>query len=260
MRFLLALRAIFFVLFLPGSVAGYIPLESSALRTRCVFPTWVRPLSAPPSWSSSASSSFFAVSGTSSRRARALSPPSILRASSSWVASIGSRGTHVQRGFRVIVGEAWLFGSVSLIKYGAAGARPLPPFRRALRGARAHITVRRLLQRLPPCCATLGLQDEAISRRHREHRRTCRCSRSLEVAINGDSGSDPPDWRIGRRFATRQCSWGINDSRTRAGTRQPPGPPMSHTQGGRRSAIVPARQTSRGDAGRTHRATPSRSG
>jgi hypothetical protein len=168
MRFLLALRAIFFVLFLPGSVAGYIPLESSALRTRCVFPTWVRPLSAPPSWSSSASSSFFAVSGTSSRRARALSPPSILRASSSWVASIGSRGTHVQRGFRVIVGEAWLFGSVSLIKYGAAGARPLPPFRRALRGARADVTVRRILQGLPPCCAALGLHDEAISRGHRK--------------------------------------------------------------------------------------------
>ena len=53
---------------------------------------------------------------------------------------------------------------------------------------------------------------------------------------------------------------GINGSRTRAGTRQPPAPPISHTQGGRRSAIAPAHQTSRGDVRRTHRATPSTSG
>jgi hypothetical protein len=88
MRFLLALRAIFFVLLLPGTVAGYIPfgILSTAGRLR-----------APELSLSSVGASILAIagtspcsaaSGTSSPRARVLSHPSTLRECSSYLVSI----------------------------------------------------------------------------------------------------------------------------------------------------------------------------
>ena len=53
---------------------------------------------------------------------------------------------------------------------------------------------------------------------------------------------------------------GINGSRTRAGTRQPPVLPTGRTREDRRSAIAPGRRTSSGAAGSAHRATPTMRG
>src|SRR6266571_3014393 len=49
----------------------------------------------------------------------------------------------------------------------------------------------------------------------------------------------------------------FSGSRTAAGTRQPPGPPIWSTRADRRAAIAPGLQTSPSDAGSAHRATPS---
>ena len=62
--------------------------------------------------------------------------------------------------------------------------------------------------------------------------------------------------RVRYRTGPRGRSCGINGSRTRAGTGQPPAPPMSSTRADSPSAIAPARQTSRGGAGRSHTAMP----
>src|SRR4051794_40887723 len=52
----------------------------------------------------------------------------------------------------------------------------------------------------------------------------------------------------------------LNDSRTLAGTRQRPVPPMRSRRASRRPAIVRGRGRSRGGAGRTHTATPTTPG
>ena len=56
-------------------------------------------------------------------------------------------------------------------------SRLLPPMGRSLRGAYSHVTVRGVLSGIPASSAALGLHHAAISRGHREHRLTCRCSR-----------------------------------------------------------------------------------
>ena len=83
--------------------------------------------------------------------------------------------------------------------------------------------------------------------------------------IQEQSGND--ERVVGKRWATSQDYplgavpvGGINGSRTRAGTRQPPVPPIRSTRADRRSAIAPGRQTSPGDAGSAHRATPTTPG
>ena len=52
----------------------------------------------------------------------------------------------------------------------------------------------------------------------------------------------------------------ITGSRTRAGTRRPPSPPIRNRPGGRRSAIAPGWKTSHGGEESAHRATPTTSG
>jgi len=61
---------------------------------------------------------------------------------------------------------------------------------------------------------------------------------------------------------TVRRAWGgyFNGSRTPAGRRRPRAPPTRRTRASKRSAIAPGRQTSRGDEGSGHRATPTTPG
>jgi hypothetical protein len=81
MRLLLALRALFFVLLLPGTVAGYIPFSILRAGNLLRVQTSGSPPSAPPSSPSPVLLSSSGASGTSSPQVRALSPLSIPHAS-----------------------------------------------------------------------------------------------------------------------------------------------------------------------------------
>jgi protein-S-isoprenylcysteine O-methyltransferase Ste14 len=143
MRFLLALRAIFFVLLLPGTVAGYVPFRilSAADQVRV-----------PELSLSSAGASIVAIAGAvvllrcvwdffaKGRGTLApIDPPRVLVVSGLYRFT---RNPMYNGVLALILGEAWLFGSMSLLKYALPGVRPLPPLRRSLRGACSHITVR----------------------------------------------------------------------------------------------------------------------
>ena len=118
MRFLLALRAIFFVLLLPGTVAGYIPfgILSTAGRLR-----------APELSLSSVGASILAIVGTvvllrcvwdffakGKGTLAPIDPPRVLVVSGLYRFT---RNPMYNGVIALIVGEAWLFGSVSLLQY-----------------------------------------------------------------------------------------------------------------------------------------------
>jgi protein-S-isoprenylcysteine O-methyltransferase Ste14 len=118
MRFLLALRAIFFVLLLPGSVAGYIPFGILSSENRLRIPD-LGPFSISAAilvvvgvivllrcvWD------FFA---TGKGTLAPIDPPRVLVVGGLYRFT---RNPMYNGVLAVIVGEAWLFGSVSLIKY-----------------------------------------------------------------------------------------------------------------------------------------------
>ena len=113
MRFLLALRAIFFVLLLPGTVAGYIPfgILSTAGRLR-----------APELSLSSVGASILAIAGTVvllrcvwdffAKGKGTLAPIVVVSGLYRFTRNPMYNGV-----IALIVGEAWLFGSVSLLQY-----------------------------------------------------------------------------------------------------------------------------------------------
>ena len=118
MRFLLALRAIFFVLLLPGTVAGYIPfgILSTAGRLR-----------APELSLSSVGASILAIAGTvvllrcvwdffakGKGTLAPIDPPRVLVVSGLYRFT---RNPMYNGVLALILGEAWLFGSVSLLEY-----------------------------------------------------------------------------------------------------------------------------------------------
>jgi protein-S-isoprenylcysteine O-methyltransferase Ste14 len=118
MRFLLALRAIFFVLLLPGSVAGYIPFGILRSENR---------LRIPDLGPSSISAAILVVVGvmvllrcvwdffaTGKGTLAPIDPPRVLVVGGLYRFT---RNPMYNGVLAVIVGEAWLFGSVSLIKY-----------------------------------------------------------------------------------------------------------------------------------------------
>src|ERR1044071_2788459 len=118
MRFLLALRAIFFVLLLPGSVAGYIPFgilrSENGLRIPRLSP-------------SSISASILVVVGaivllrcvwdfftTGKGTLAPVDPPRVLVVGGLYRFT---RNPMYNGVLALILGEAWLFGSVPLLKY-----------------------------------------------------------------------------------------------------------------------------------------------
>ena len=118
MRFLLALRAIFFVLLLPGTVAGYVPFRilSAADQVR-----------GPELSLSSAGASIVAIAGAvvllrcvwdffaKGRGTLApIDPPRVLVVSGLYRFT---RNPMYNGVLALILGEAWLFGSMSLLKY-----------------------------------------------------------------------------------------------------------------------------------------------
>jgi len=118
MRFLLALRAIFFVLLLPGTVAGYVPfcILSAADQVRV-----------PELSLSSAGASIVAIAGAvvllrcvwdffaKGRGTLApIDPPRVLVVSGLYRFT---RNPMYNGVLALILGEAWLFGSMSLLKY-----------------------------------------------------------------------------------------------------------------------------------------------
>ena len=118
MRFLLALRAIFFVLLLPGTVAGYVPFQILRAADR---------LRVPELGPSSAGASILAIAGaavllrcvwdffaTGHGTLAPIDPPRVLVVCGLYRFT----RTPMYNGvLALIVGEAWLFGSVPLLKY-----------------------------------------------------------------------------------------------------------------------------------------------
>ena len=118
MRFLLALRAIFFVLLLPGTVAGYVPFRILSAADQVRVPELSR---------SSAGASIVAIAGAvvllrcvwdffaKGRGTLApIDPPRVLVVSGLYRFT---RNPMYNGVLALILGEAWLFGSMSLLKY-----------------------------------------------------------------------------------------------------------------------------------------------
>ena len=117
MRFLLALRAIFFVLLLPGTVAGYIPFHILRTADR---------LRVPELSLSCVGASILAIAGTvvllrcwdffakGKGTLAPIDPPRVLVVSGLYRFT---RNPMYNGVLALILGEAWLFGSVSLLKY-----------------------------------------------------------------------------------------------------------------------------------------------
>ena len=175
----LAARAAFFVLLLPGTVAGSVPfldppgrepsphsctfhlLRGSQwpCRRRCGGPSQVR-LGLLRHWQRAHS--------------RPVDPPRHLVVCGLYRYT---RNPMLQNGvLTLLLGEAWFFGCTSLHHVHGVGPRRLPPFRHPLRGAHPHGTVQRVLSGISAFSAALGLHDPSLPGRDREHRLTCRCS------------------------------------------------------------------------------------
>jgi protein-S-isoprenylcysteine O-methyltransferase Ste14 len=118
MRLLLALRAIFFVLLLPGTVAGYVPFGILRAADR---------LRLPELSPSSVGASILAIAGTvvllrcvwdffakGHGTLAPIDPPRVLVVSGLYRFT---RNPMYNGVLALILGEAWLFGSVSLLKY-----------------------------------------------------------------------------------------------------------------------------------------------
>ena len=118
MRSLLALRAIFFVLLLPGTVAGYIPFGILSAEDR---------LRVPELSLSAVGASILAIAGTvvllrcvwdffakGMGTLAPIDPPRVLVVSGLYRFT---RNPMYNGVLALILAEAWLFGSVSLLKY-----------------------------------------------------------------------------------------------------------------------------------------------
>ena len=118
MRFLLALRAIFFVLLLPGTVAGYVPF---------LILSAADPVRVPEPSLSSAGASILAIAGAAVllrcvwdffARGRGtlapIDPPRVLVVSGLYRFT---RNPMYNGVLALIVGEAWLFASMALLQY-----------------------------------------------------------------------------------------------------------------------------------------------
>ena len=118
MRFLLALRALFFLLLLPGTVAGYVPLRILQATSR---------LHVPDLAISSGTAAVLAVAGTAvllkcvwdffavgKGTLAPIDPPKHLVVHGLYRFT---RNPMYNGVLAVLIGEAWLFTSVSLIEY-----------------------------------------------------------------------------------------------------------------------------------------------
>ena len=118
MRLLLALRAVFFVLLLPGTVAGYVPFSILHSEDR---------LRVPEPSLSSFGAGILAIAGTAvllrcvwdffakgKGTLAPIDPPRVLVVSGLYRFT---RNPMYNGVLALIVGEAWLFGSVSLLEY-----------------------------------------------------------------------------------------------------------------------------------------------
>jgi protein-S-isoprenylcysteine O-methyltransferase Ste14 len=118
MRFLLALRAIFFVLLLPGTVAGYVPFLILRAADR---------LRVPEFSPSSVGASILVIAGSGvllrcvwdffakgKGTLAPIDPPRVLVVSGLYRFT---RNPMYNGVLALILGEAWLLGSVSLLKY-----------------------------------------------------------------------------------------------------------------------------------------------
>jgi protein-S-isoprenylcysteine O-methyltransferase Ste14 len=118
MRFLLALRAIFFVLLLPGAVAGYIPFGILDNEDR---------LRVPEMCFSSVGAGILAIAGAlvllrcvwdffarGKGTLAPIDPPRVLVVSGLYRFT---RNPMYNGVLALVLGEAWLFGSVSLLEY-----------------------------------------------------------------------------------------------------------------------------------------------
>jgi protein-S-isoprenylcysteine O-methyltransferase Ste14 len=118
MRFLLALRAIFFVLLLPGTVAGYVPFRILRAAGR---------LRVPELGPSSVGAGVLAIAGTAvllrcvwdffakgKGTLAPIDPPRVLVVTGLYRFT---RNPMYNGVLALVAGEAWLFSSVSLFKY-----------------------------------------------------------------------------------------------------------------------------------------------
>jgi len=176
MRLLLALRALFFVLLLPGTVAGYIPF--SILRAGNL-------LRVPDLGLASVCAAVFAITGAlvllrcvwdffaaGKGTLAPIDPPRFLVVRGLYRFT---RNPMYNGVIALILAEAWLFRSIGLAEYAVLVLILFHLFVVLY----PRVTVRGVVSGLPACRSPLGLHDSAVSREHREHRLTCRCSWSL---------------------------------------------------------------------------------
>src|SRR5262245_60043487 len=118
MRFLLALRAVFFVLLLPGSVAGYIPFgilrSENALRNPDLSLSSILAATLVVVGISVLLRCVWDFFATGKGTLAPIDPPRVLVVSGLYRFT---RNPMYNGVLAVIAGEAWLFGSVSLVKY-----------------------------------------------------------------------------------------------------------------------------------------------
>jgi protein-S-isoprenylcysteine O-methyltransferase Ste14 len=157
MRLLLALRALFFVLLLPGTVAGYIPF--SILRAGNL-------LRVPDLGLASVCAAVFAITGAlvllrcvwdffaaGKGTLAPIDPPRFLVVRGLYRFT---RNPMYNGVIALILGEAWLFRSIGLAEYALLVLILFHSVRGSLRGACPGVTVRGVVSGLPACRSRWG--------------------------------------------------------------------------------------------------------